>query len=195
VKHLLRGEYRGRRFEMAHADLRSRSSGKDSSDSEVFKGLLFRIQTQANFEPGLSIRPNFGLFVKAFGKRAIPAGNEAFDALFLVSPDDGSALDTEQLNRVLTPDWQRALVALNESLGTVPITGHPRLHAGLKYDAFYMTLTLQERGRFRTLRSRPFPDVGHVLAAESRLEHDLHKLIEDVGNIYRIIDQLPDAEH
>ncbi len=196
VKHLLRGEYRGRRFEMAHADLRARSSGKNSSgDSDVFKGLLFRIQTQANFEPGLSIRPNFGWLTKAFGKRVIPTGNKEFDALFLVSPDDGSALDTEQLNRVLTPDWQRALLALNETLGTVPITGEPRLHAGLKYDAFYMTLSLKERGRFRTLRSRPFPDVGHILATESSLDRDLHKLIKEIGIVYRVIEQLPDSDH
>lgn len=197
VKHLLRGEYRGRRFEMVHANLRSRSGGKDSSDHQVFNGLLFRVQTHENFDPGLSIRPNFGWFTKAFGKRAVPTGNEEFDSVFLVSVDDGSALDTEDLNRLLTPDWQHALLRLNEELGTMP-QGQSRLNAGLKYDAFYMALTLEEEGRsfgpIQTLRARSFPQVSHVLARESTLEQDLHQLIVDTGTFQRIIDCLHSAE-
>ena len=189
VRHLVRGEYRGRRFEMAYANLRA--GGGNNSDSKVFKGLLLRIQTQASFEPGLCIRPNFGLFVKAFGKRAVPTGNKDFDEQFLVSTDDGQTLDSQQLNALLTPDWQQALLAINDAMGPMPITNHSRLSAGLKYDAFYMTLDLAEAGRLRNLRERPFPDVGHVLASESSLEDNLRKMVTDVGTFQRVIDQLP----
>ncbi len=197
VQHLVRGEYGGRRFEMVHAALRARSSGKDSSDTQVFDGFLFRIQVHTHFDPGLSIRPNFGWFSKAFGKRAIPTGNQEFDSVFLVSTDDGSDLDAEQLSRALTPDWQDALLALHEELGTLPY-GQPRLRAGFKYDTCYLALTLEEEGcslgPIRTQRPRPFPQVGHVLANESRLERDLRKMVADVDTFRRVIDQFKSAD-
>ncbi|QOC23180.1 hypothetical protein IC757_03210 [Wenzhouxiangella sp. AB-CW3] len=191
VQHLLHGEYRGRRFEMVHADLRS--GGNDNNDSKVFKGFLLRIQTQASFEPGLYIRPNFGLFAKAFGKRAVPTGNKGFDDRFLVSTDDGQALDSDQLNALFTPDWQQALLAIDETMGPMPITNHSRLSAGLKYDAFYMTLDRSEVGRLRNLRERSFPDVNHLLSSESALEESLRKMVDDVLVCPRVIDQLPEV--
>lgn len=188
VQHMLRGEYRGRRFEMVHANLRA--GGGNNSDSKVFRGFLLRIQTQANFEPGLYIRPNFGLFAKAFGKRAVPTGNKAFDERFLVSTDDGQALDSEQLDVLFPEDWRQAVLAIDEAMGPMPFTNHSRLSAGMKYDAFYMTLDLSEAGRLRSLRERSFPDVGHVLVSESKLEDNLRKMVDDVLVCSRVIDQL-----
>lgn len=198
VKHVLRGEYGGHRFESGLADLRHHSSGGrkgNSSTRQIFYGFLFRIQLQARIEPGLSIRPNFGWFSKTFGKRAIPTGNEAFDSVFLISVDDDSPLDTDQLNRLLTPDWQQALLDLNEDIGTLPYN-QTRLRAGLKYDTLYLALTMEEEGgqvgRVRTQRRRKFPDVGHLLAGESSLEDKLAPMIEDVGAFRRVIDRLPE---
>lgn len=199
VKHLVHGAYRGRRFEWALANLRHESSGsgkRNSSVTQIFYGLMFRVQTRTRFEPGLSIRPNFGWFSKTFGKRAIPTGNEAFDAVFLVSVDDDSQLDSTQLNRMLTPEWQQALLNLHEDAGTLPYE-QTRLRAGMKYDSFYLALTMEEEGRklgrIRTSKMRTFPDVGHLMAKKSSLDSKLERIIEDVGTFRRIIDRLPDG--
>lgn len=188
VQHFMGGKYRGRQFEMVYAHLRA--GGGEGGSSTLFQGLLLRIQTQTRFEPGISIRPNFGLST-AFGKRAIPTGNKAFDELFLVSADDNSLTESEQVNQVFTPNWQQALLTINDQLGPMPFTGHSRLSAGLKYDALYMMLSLDEKGRFRTLRHRPFPDAPHLLATEPSLERVLKKLINEAGIVFRVIDQLP----
>ncbi len=200
VKHLVRGVYRGRRFEWALANLRHESSGgrkRDSSVTQIFYGLLFRIQTRNRFEPGLSIRPNFGWFSKTFGKRAIPTGNEAFDAVFLVSVDDDSPLDTDQLNRLLTPEWQQALLDLHKDAGSLPYE-QTRLRAGMKYDSFYLALTMEEEGRklgrIRTSKTRTFPDVGRLIAKESTLDDNLEPVIRDIDTYRRIIDRLPDSD-
>lgn len=197
VKHQVCGSYRGRRFEWALASLQqqSRSSRKrDSSVTQVFYGLLFRIETRIQFEPGLSIRPNFGWFTKTFGKRAIPTGNKAFDAVFLVSVDDDRPFDSEQLNQLLTPEWQQALLAMHDDAGTLPYE-QPRLRAGMKYDAFYLALTLEEEGRqmgrIRTSKTRVFPDVGRLIAKESALHDKLEPVIRDIDTFRRIIDCLP----
>ncbi len=194
VQHRIDGSYQGRRFEMVHANLLNHSGGKNSSTTSVFHGLLVRIQTRNNVEPGLCIRPNFGWFAKAFGKRSVPTGNEAFDDVFLVSPDDGSDLDTEKLNQSLTPDWQEALLAINKQLG-ITAHGQPKLSAGLKYDALYLTVALYREGRsfgpFRSERSRPFPEVGNLFSSDPDLEGSLRRLIDDIGTFRRIIDRLP----
>ena len=191
VQHLIRGKYRGRQFEMVYAHLRAGSNRQGAG--QVFQGLLLRIQTMASFEPGLSIRPNFGLFVKAFGKRAVPTGDEKFDSLFLVSPDDNSKLDTEQLNRLFPPEWQQALLAIHEDLGPVPISGQSRLSAGAKYDALYLAIGLEELGPMRSLRSRPFPDAGNVLTGSSALPEMVRKTVDDVLVGPRAIDRLPEV--
>ncbi len=190
VKHLLRGKYLGRQFEMAHANLRA--GGNDSGDSAVFKGLLLRIQLNDNIEPGLSIRPNGGWWSRAFGKQSIPTGNKEFDSVFLVGTDNNNSSGAEAISRIFTSEWQRFLLDLHGKLGNMPFRDEARISAGMKYDAFYLTVSLVERGRMRTLRERPFPDVSHVLAAESGLKNHLPKLIREVGLLPLVINRLPD---
>ncbi len=195
IDHLLKGEYQGRGFEMVHASLRSGGGGKNKNQTQVFNGLLFRIQTSSNVDPGLSIGSNKSLLARTFGKRAVSTGNETFDKLFRVSVEDSSEMSTEQLNQVFTPDWQQAVLALNELLGTLK-TGEPRLRAGLKYDAFYLAVTLDHpdvSGFLKSQRHRAFPRVGNLLASEYRVEDDLESVVADIGIIGRVIEKLPDG--
>lgn len=197
AEHHFRGQHDGIRFEMVHADLHSESgAGKNRSSVPVFYGLLFRIQTPMDVDPGLSIRPHFGWFTKVFGKQAVPTGNADFDKTFLVSIEGGGEHGPEEIRRVLTPQLQQALLELNETEGRLTFD-RPTLHAGFKYDSLYLALTRQEEGRsfgpIRTERRRPFLDVGHFLASESKLEPGVRAMVDDIGTAYRVIDRLKSA--
>lgn len=195
LAHLIRGRHHQTRFEMVHATLERVSRDKDSNDSTstVFHGLLGRVELPMSVDPGFSIRPNFGWFIKKLTPKTIPTGDAEFDETFLVTPERGAELDSSQVEAVLTPEWRRALLAINAGEGR-QVNNRPALAAGFKYDSFYFSLSRYEVGRalgpIKTERARPFLDVGHVLARESRLVDGVETMVDDVCVIHRIIDRL-----
>lgn len=194
LSHQIQGQCGGRRFQMAYADLRQRTGGKNSSEEHVFNGLLFRIQTGLDIQPGLIVRPNRGDFFKLFGRRSVATGNAAFDQQFLIGPDDGSDLDAAEINRLFPAEWQAAVLALHETLGENPLGG-TRFQLALKYDSLYVSLSLEDGGvRIGALKSaglRPFPDVNHLIIGGPSLASRLPQLVDDVISYRDIIDALP----
>jgi len=194
LAHFLRGRHDQVRFEMVHATLEHISRNKDSDDSAntVFHGLLCRIELPMSVDPGISIRPNFGWFIKNLASNAIPTGDAAFDETFLVTPERGAELDASQVESVLTPEWRRALLAINAQEGRLAYD-RPALAAGLKYDSLYLSLSRYEAGRLgpiKTERPQPFLAVGHVMPRQSRLVDGIETMVNDVCVIHRIIEKL-----
>lgn len=198
LAHLIRGRHHQTRFEMVHATLERVSRDKDSNDSTstVFHGLLGRVELPMSVDPGFSIRPNFGWFIKKLTPKTIPTGDAEFDDTFLVTPERGAELDSSRIEAVLTPEWRRALLAINQGEGR-QVNNRPALAAGFKYDSLYFSLSRFEVGRtlgpIKTERARPFLDVGHVLPRESRLVDGVETMVDDVCVIHRIIDRLEPA--
>ncbi len=194
LTHQVHGKRGGRRFQMAFADLRLYTGGKNSSEERVFSGLLFRIQTALDIQPGLIVRPNGGELFKLFSRRSIATGNTPFDEKFLVGPDDGTDLGEAGINQLFPREWQAAVLALHESLGENALGG-VRFQLALKYDSLYLTLPLDDGGkRIGALKSvglRQFPDVNHLIIGGRPLSERLPALIDDVASYRKIIDALP----
>ena len=194
LTHQVHGKRGGRRFQMAFADLRLRTGGKNSSEERVFNGLLFRIQTALDIQPGLIVRPNGGELFKFFSRRSVATGNAAFDEKFLVGPDDGTDLGEAGINQLFPPEWQASVLALHESLGENALGG-VRFQLALKYDSVYLTLPLDDGvkriGALKSVGLRQFPDVNHLIIGGRPLSERLPALIDDVASYRKIIDALP----
>lgn len=194
LAHQVQGQRGGRRFQMAHANLRHRRGGKNSNEEQVFLGLLFRVQTALDVQPGLIVRPNAGSWAKLFDRRAVATGNQQFDQRFLVGPDDGSELDSAVINHLFPAEWQAAVLKLDESLGESALGGS-RFQLALKYDSLYLMLVLDragpQYGKIKSSSLRPFPDVNHLIIGGRPLSERLPTLIDDVSTYQRVIDALP----
>lgn len=196
LEHYFRGEHRQLKFEMAHAELDRVSRGKNQSATTVFYGLLYRIQMPFEVETGVSIRANFGWFSKTFGRQAIATGDRKFDETFLVTLEKGAEQSEEWVRNTVAAELRQALVEINDNEGRLAY-GRPAFHAGMKYDSLYLALSRYEEGKalgsIKVERRRPFLEVGHCLASQSKLEQGMEAMIEDIRSVYRIIDRLAPA--
>ncbi len=200
LRHYFRGRHQQTGFEFVDAALDRTSSRKGKGNGgdavTVFQGLLFRIQLPFSVDQRLLISPRVS--IKLFNKRAdmceITLGDEAFDEKFVVHHDmdqtDGAAL----AEQVLTADFRRALLELNQQEGKLAY----ELGAfviGLMYDSLYMAKTRYQRsgsiGKLQIEKPVPFLDVRFFLFRDSRLEEGVGRMVDDVATVYRVIHTLP----
>ncbi|WP_019591862.1 DUF6498-containing protein [Thioalkalivibrio sp. ALE20] len=192
AQHRFSGGRQGLQFEAVHADLKYRSGGKNSSTEQVFSGLLFRVRTDGDVNPGVAVNPNSSVLARALSGQTVPTGDERFDEAFLVGPEEGASVDAGHVRATLPRELREALLTLREVDDKVIAVS-----VGLKYDALYLALWLSEErrvlGPLRVMQGARFLDVGHVMSGQSRLDSGVRAMLADMELIDRVLAHLQPA--
>lgn len=202
LTHHFIGEHRGTGFELVQADLTSRTGGKRSSSSQVFHGLLFRIQVPVNAPTRILITPNFGTIGRTIanlfpgradaGMTAMDFGNPAFEEKFAVTAALRSPEDEANVRSFLGPTFQSALLAINEAEGRLTYA-RSAMTAAFMGDTFYLSLSrygTRKLGPITYEQPRGFMRQQLFLRETIDLEKAIHEMFSDVATAYRIIDRL-----
>lgn len=209
LSHLLRGRHRATGFEVLYADLSERRrSGENSnaSSSNVFHGLLFRIQVPAHIPIHIAIKPRFfgvpAVLTRLFQPAVVAKLTEVqfadseFASKFEVRAELREAADAERVRALISPEIQRAFLALNEREGAL-LGDRAAFSAAFAEDSFYLALSRYGKTVLAGIafeKTRPFLDPGlYVMGDEVELETRLRLLLSDAQIAHRIIDQLRQA--
>ena len=197
LEHYFSGRAGDRRFEMLHADLTHASGGKNSSSTPVFYGLLIRIQL---FNPAplpILVAPNYRLFGKIRDMTQVSLDLPEFSEKFMVHVPADRADGPDQARAFLDSKWQQALLAINAGEGRL-IHDRAALRIGLIEDSCYIALSRWGAGgsvgKIKFERPRPFLDVPFVMKETASLEDSVRTMLEDIGVVFRVINQLPDQK-
>ena len=203
LQHYLRGRHRGRHFELVSARLlqRIKNSGSHKNQTKSFKVLLLRIQSSHDLPARISILPRSRDSVSSrvedrFREEdmvVIELGDTEFDTIFAVGYDRADPQGEERVRQMLTPDMQKALVAISRIRGPQYLS--PKLHVGMMHDSLYLRLQLfKPIALFGIIPSEipaTFAPVRFFLLPDPEFERNVRLMVKDVATIYRIIDQLP----
>jgi hypothetical protein len=195
LEHYFAGRAGARRFEMLHADLTLASGGRNSSSTPVFYGLLIRIQLFAPVPLPILVAPNDRLFGKIRDMTQVSLELPEFNEKFMVHVPADRQDGPGRARDVLDSQWQQALLAVNAGEGRL-IQNRAALRIGLIEDSCYIALSRWggggSVGKIRFERPRPFLDVPFVLKGTVGLEDSVRTMLDDIGVIFRVIEQLPD---
>lgn len=196
--HYLRGRHLDRHFELVNARLEMRT-GKNTNSS--FKVLLLRVQSSHDLPARISILPRSRNSVSSRVKDRfreedmvrIELGDTEFDRIFVVGYDRADPEGEERVRQILTPDMQKALVAISRIRGPQYLS--PTLRVGMIHDSLYLRLQLfKPFALFGIIPSElpaPFAPARFFLLPDPAFERNVRPILENIATIYRIIDELP----
>jgi hypothetical protein len=201
LEHCIAGQYRDTRFDLVHAQLSRKSSGKNKTSSTVFQGLLFRIAVPARVPLAIVIMPRLAKLpgpLALLQRRAnddlpeIAVDQPAFAAKFVVRAELSGPADETAVRAFLTPGFMAALVAIDEAEAKRSY-GLAGLSAGFAGQTFYLTLSRQHLssiGPIKVERPKGFLETGWFLRRDLDLEAAIHGMFKDIGIAHRVIDHL-----
>ncbi|WP_366655482.1 DUF3137 domain-containing protein [Fodinicurvata sp. EGI_FJ10296] len=197
LTHHFAGSYRNTGFELVEAHLKRKKRNKDSSDSTIFNGLLFKIQVPAAIPGRIVIVPNYGAFMQKLADALGPTSVRSLDVVPMDKPDFDERFTVrgevpDGTRALLTPGFMDALLEIDEHEGGA--SQKRSLAAAFVDNTFLLTLTRHEQifslGPIKFERPRPFLATRSILRDNPDLQGTVHTMFDDIGVAYRVIDRL-----
>lgn len=206
LSHLISGRHRAIGFELLYADLYNRSSGRGGrggSSSNVFHGLLFRIEVPITVPIQVLIKPRPYGIPASFGRLFEPSviaqlaevdlAPGEFTTKFEVRAALRDTDDADHVRTLISPGLQRAFLDLNEREGAL-LGNRAAFSAAFADNSFHLALARWTKTSIAGIgfeRPRPFLDPGlYLLGDEAELGRRLRSVLDDVQIAYRLIDRL-----